>query len=263
MAEVKQAQSVEDKLRALYSLQIVHSRIDKIRIVRGELPLEVQDLEDEVEGLQTRTTKLEGDIKTIEQSVSDKKNAIVDSKALIKKYEAQQEKVRNNREFESISKEIEFQNLEIQIAEKKINELKFQAEEKGNLLASVNTKITDRTSDLEAKKAELDEIISETEREENLLSGIAKELEAHIDERLLKAYSRIRIASKNGLSVVPIDREASAGSFIKIPPQKQLDVAARKKIIVDEHSGRVLVDKDLAAEENERIENLIAKELRK
>lgn len=263
MAEVKQAQSVEDKLRALYSLQIVHSKIDKIKIVRGELPLEVQDLEDEIEGLKTRAAKLEADVAGFDQNISDKKNAIIDAKALIKKYESQQEKVRNNREFESISKEIEFQNLEIQIAEKKINEFKFQSEEKGKMLATVTTKIADRTADLEAKKAELDEIISETEREENILSAIADKLEKNIEERLLKAYSRIRNATKNGLSVVPIDREASAGSFIKIPPQKQLDVAARKKIIVDEHSGRVLVDKDLAAEETERIEKLVSDELKK
>jgi uncharacterized protein len=262
MAEVKQAQTVEEKLRALYSLQVVHSKIDKIRIVRGELPLEVEDLEDEIEGLKTRASKIEEDVNGIEQNISDKKNFITDAKAAIKKYEGQQEKVRNNREYEALGKEIEFQQLEIQLTEKKINELKVQATEKKAVLEGVQKKIEDRSADLDAKKAELDEIIAETEREESILLEIADSLAKNIEERLLTAYSRIRNASKNGMAVVPIDREASAGSFIKIPPQRQLDVAARKKIIVDEHSGRVLVDQVLAQEETERIENLTSKKLK-
>jgi predicted nucleic acid-binding Zn-ribbon protein len=199
----------------------------------------------------------------IEKQISDKKNAIKDSEALIEKYEEQQKNVRNNREFDSLNKEIEYQGLEIQLAEKRIKESQAAKANKQEVLDAAKEKLDDRQKDLELKKEELDEIVEETKREEEILVKSSEEAQKSIDDRLLKAYHRIRGASRNGLGVVPIDRDASAGSFITIPPQKQLDVAARKKIIVDEHSGRLLVDKELAEEETERIDKMLAKELKK
>ncbi len=258
-AKSKKGVSTEDKLRALYNLQLIDSRIDKIRTVRGELPFEVQDLEDETEGLATRLEKLEADKKSLETEISDKKNAITESKALIKKYKEQQDNVRNNREFESLNKELEYQDLEIKLSEKKIKEFQAQIEAKKEVIDSTREELEGRKKDLDIKKKELDEIVGETKKEEEALLDKSEEAGQKIDERLLKAYKRIRNGSKNGLAVVPIDREASAGSYIKIPPQRQLDVAARQKIIVDEHSGRILVDKELADEESEKMEAMFKK----
>lgn len=263
MATKKQTASPEEKLRALYDLQLIDSKIDKIRIIRGELPLEVEDLEDEIEGLRTRMEKLDSEIEEINNMITEKKNAIEESKALIKKYEEQQNNVRNNREFDSLNKEIEFQGLEMKLSEKKIKEFKAQLDAKKEIKTTSEEKLKERESDLEAKKGELDEIIAETKIEEEILVKNSEKMAKTIEERLVTAYQRIRGASKNGLAVVPIEREASAGSFIKIPPQKQLDVAARKKIIVDEHSGRILVDKELAEEEREKIDKMISSELKK
>ena len=259
----KKTATPEEKLRALYDLQIIDSKIDKIRIVRGELPLEVQDLEDELEGLKTRVEKLGEDSQKVKDMISDKKNAIEESKVLIEKYKEQQNNVRNNREYESLSKEIEYQDLEIQLCEKRIKEFQATLVNKKEFLDAAKVKLEDRASDLEAKKSELDEIIEETKMEEEILLKKSQTMEKKIEDRLLRAYKRIRGAAKNGLAVVPIEREASAGSYIKIPPQKQLDVAARKKIIVDEHSGRLLVDAELAQEEQVRMDSLIAKEMKK
>lgn len=259
----KKTATPEEKLRALYDLQVIDSKIDRIRIVRGELPLEVEDLEDELEGLKTRAEKLEQEMASVESMISDKKNAIEESKSLIKKYEEQQNNVRNNREYDSLSKEIEFQTLEIQLCEKRIKEFELKRENKKEIQQTAQQRFEDRKADLEAKKSELDEIIQETKVEEEILVKRSQDMEKKIEERLLKAYKRIRGAAKNGLAVVPIEREASAGSYIKIPPQKQLDVAARKKIIVDEHSGRILVDAELAQEEKDKIESVISKELKK
>lgn len=259
----KNVQTVEEKLRALYDLQIIDSRIYKIRIIRGELPLEVEDLEDEIVGLETRLNNYKEEGKEIERQISEKKNAIVEAEGLIKKYTEQQNNVRNNREFDSLNKEIEFQGLEIQLSKKRIKEAQAALEQKTEVIATAQAKLDERKKDLEAKKGELDEIIAETQREEEILQEQSDKAQAQIEDRLLKAYLRIRNASKNGLAVVPIEREASAGSFITIPPQKQLDVAARKKIIVDEHSGRILVDKELADEEVARIEKLLESELKK
>jgi uncharacterized protein len=259
----KKAITAEEKLRALYALQVIDSKIDKIRIIRGELPLEVQDLEDEIEGLSTRLNKLNDEIREIEQHISDRKNAIEESKTLIKKYEEQQNNVRNNREFDSLNKEIEFQGLEMQLCEKKIKEFSAMKSAKQEMIDASTNRLSERQGDLEAKKGELDEIIEETRMEEEILMAKSEGMKSHIEERLVTAYDRIRIASKNGLAVVPIEREASAGSYITIPPQKQLDVAARKKIIIDEHSGRILVDKELADEERERIDAEVVKELKK
>lgn len=255
--------TVEDKLRDLYNLQIVDSRIDEIRTVRGELPLEVQDLEDEIEGMQTKLAKFQLEIGDLDDQITSKKNLIEEANAAIKKYEGQQNKVRNNREFESLNKEIEFQQLEIQLAEKRIKEYGFAKEKKQEVIDGADENFKELQGELDIKKGELDEIVKETEKEEGFLMKMSEKLETKIDDRLLKAYKRIRNSSKNGLAVVCIDREASAGSFIKIPPQMQLDVAARKKILVDEHSGRILVDKLLAEEQVEKMDKSIAKEMKK
>ncbi|HYD91041.1 MAG TPA: C4-type zinc ribbon domain-containing protein [Flavobacterium sp.] len=257
MANIKEL-SVEDKLRALYDLQLIDSRIDEIRNVRGELPLEVEDLEDEVAGLTTRLEKLKNDLESIEEQIKDKKSAIEDHKAAIKKYSDQQKNVRNNREFNSLSKEIEFQELEIQLAEKHIKEMKASIEHKKEVIAQSEEKLAAKTTHLQHKKSELDAIMAETEKEETFLTEKSAEYQGMIEERLLAAYKRIRSSVRNGLAVVSIERGASAGSFFTIPPQTQMEIAARKKIITDEHSGRILVDSALADEEKEKMEQLFA-----
>ena len=258
MATTKEL-SVEEKLRALYDLQIIDTRIDEIRNVRGELPLEVEDLEDEVAGLTIRLDKLQLDLVTIEDSIKAKKNAIENHQMAIKKYTEQQKEVRNNREFNSLTKEVEFQELEIQLAEKQIKELKASIEHKKEVVANSKEKLEQKTTHLKHKRAELDDIMSETQKEENFLIKKSEEFEAQIEERLLAAYQRIRSSVRNGLAVVSIERGASAGSFFTIPPQIQVEIAARKKIITDEHSGRILVDASLAEEEKEKMEKIFAK----
>jgi predicted nucleic acid-binding Zn-ribbon protein len=248
--------TVEDKLRALYDLQLIDSRIDEIRNVRGELPLEVEDLEDEVQGLKTRLDKLKTDVETVNFEITAKKNTIEDAKALIKKYAEQQKNVRNSREFNSLSKEVEYQELEIQLAEKHIKEFKVQIEQKKEVISTTKEKLSEREAHLKHKKGELDAIMAETEKEELALASKSQEFEGQIEERLVNAYKRIRQNVKNGLAVVPIQRGASGGSFFTIPPQVQVEIAARKKIITDEHSGRILVDPALADEESEKMQNL-------
>jgi predicted nucleic acid-binding Zn-ribbon protein len=257
MATIKEL-NVEDKLRALYALQLVDSKIDEIRNVRGELPLEVEDLEDEVAGLSTRLEKLKSDLETIDEQIKVKKNAIDEHKAAIKKYLEQQKNVRNNREFNSLTKEVEFQELEIQLAEKHIKEMKASIEHKKEVVAQTKEKLDGKQTHLKHKKAELSDIMAETEKEENFLSAKSEELRGQIEERLIAAYDRIRNSVRNGLAVVSIERGASAGSFFTIPPQTQMEIAARKKIITDEHSGRILVDGVLADEEKEKMEKLFA-----
>jgi predicted nucleic acid-binding Zn-ribbon protein len=258
MATTKEL-SVEDKLRALYDLQIIDTRIDEIRNVRGELPLEVEDLEDEVAGLTTRLEKLQSDLGTIEEQIKTKKNAIDDHQVAIKKYTQQQESVRNNREFNSLTKEVEFQELEIQLAEKQIKEMKASIEHKKEVISNSKEKLEQKSTHLKHKKSELSDIMSETQKEESFLTQKSAEFEALIEERLLAAYKRIRSSVRNGLAVVSIERGASAGSFFTIPPQTQVEIAARKKIITDEHSGRILVDASLADEERDKMEKLFAK----
>lgn len=237
--------SIEGKLRNLYELQIIDSKIDRIRTIRGELPLEVQDLEDSVAGLETRVNNLSEELKTLEDAVAEKTQAIKDFKSNIKKYEAQQGKVRNNREYDAITKEIEFQNLEIQLAEKRLKEAKFAIETKSEIVEKSQVDFSERKKDLKLKKSELDEIIAETEKDEkDLLKQSAKTAET-IEDRLLNAYKRIRSNTRNGLAVVPVQRDACGGCFNKIPPQKQLDILMNKKILVCEHCGRVLVDPNL------------------
>jgi predicted nucleic acid-binding Zn-ribbon protein len=258
MATTKEL-SVEDKLRALYDLQLIDTRIDEIRNVRGELPLEVDDLEDEVAGLSTRLEKLQQDLASIEDGIKAKKNAVDDHQTAIKRYTEQQKEVRNNREFNSLTKEIEFQELEIQLAEKQIKEMKASIEHKKEVISNSKEKLEEKSSHLKHKKAELNDIMSETQKEESFLVEKSAEYEALIEERLLAAYKRIRSSVRNGLAVVSIERGASAGSFFTIPPQTQVEIAARKKIITDEHSGRILVDTSLAEEEREKMEKIFAK----
>jgi predicted nucleic acid-binding Zn-ribbon protein len=240
--------SVEERLRALFSLQLVDSEIDKIKTLRGELPLEVQDLEDEIAGLETRLGNLKEEVVTLEKSVSKKNNEITDAEALIKKYEEQQKNVRNNREFDSLSKEIEYQNLEIELFNKKIKEFNFLIEEKKLVIADSEVTLADRKADLENKKSELDEIISDTQKEEEGLYKKSEKVEAIIETRLLTAYKRIRSNARNGLAVVPVQRDACGGCFNQIPPQRQLDIKSRKKIIVCEYCGRILVDDEIIKE---------------
>ncbi|MBI4931983.1 MAG: hypothetical protein HY841_14585 [Bacteroidetes bacterium] len=237
--------SVEKKLSALFELQVIDSKIDKIRTVRGELPIEIKDLEDSVEQLATRLEKMQEEQRAQEAIISDKKNQMKDSESMIKKYKSQQNKVRNNREYESLTKEIEFQTLEIALAERKIKEYKASVVAKKEQLEQAEEDLKERKSRLKEKQGELDEIIAETEKEETALLKKSKAAEALIEERLLGAYKRIRSNTRNGLAVVPIERNACGGCFSKIPPQRQLDINMHKKLIVCEHCGRVLVAPDV------------------
>ncbi len=234
--------TVAEKLVDLFRLQTVDTEIDRLKIQRGELPLEVQDLEDEVAGLETRLNKLEGELKELHDAVSEKQNMIKDSKAQIKKYEAQQAKVRNNREYDSLTKEVEFQSLEIQLAEKRIKEFKAQIEAKSEVVEASRERHDERKKDLEMKQKELDAIVAETEKEEKALLKRREAAAAKIDERLMSAYHRIRDNARNGLGVVPVERGSCGGCFNAIPPQRQLDIGSHKKLIVCEHCGRILVD---------------------
>ena len=248
--------SVEDKLRALYDLQLIDSRIDTIRSVRGELPLEVEDLEDEVAGLGVRMSKITEEMDQCEEDIKAKHNVSENAKTMIKKYNDQQKNVRNNRAFESLSKEIEFQELEIELCDKQIKELKVQIELKKENITQSAEKINERKIHLEHKKNELEDILKETEKEEEALLKKSKQFETKIDESLIISYKKIRSSVRNGLAVVAVERGASAGSFFTIPPQIQLDIASRKKLITDEHSGRILVDIELAEEESKKMEKL-------
>ena len=251
--------SVEERLRALYDLQLIDSRVDEIRNVRGELPLEVRDLEDEVEGLNLRMEKLSDSLAIIDDEIKGKKNLIEEAKALIKKYSEQQKNVRNNREYNSLTKEIEFQELEIQLAEKHIKEFKVQIDQKKEVISETKDKLKDRQAHLKHKKGELNEILKETEKEEEALLAKSADFQKKIDDRLVNAYHRIRNNVKNGLAVVAIERGASGGSFFTIPPQVQVEIASRKKVITDEHSGRILVDAALAEEEKVKMNKLFTK----
>ena len=258
MAKKKEL-TVEEKLRALYNLQLIDSRVDEIRNVRGELPLEVRDLEDEVEGFKLRYQKLEDNLNEIDNQIKSKKNLIEEAKLLIKKYNEQQKNVRNNREFNSLAKEVEFQELEIQLAEKHIKEFRAQIEQKKEVIEGTKERLEEREAHLKHKKNDLDAILAETEKEEEVLLSKSEEYKTKIEERLAKAYTKIRSSVKNGLAVVPIERGASGGSYFTIPPQIQVEIASRKKIITDEHSGRILVDAELADEQKVKMEKLFSK----
>jgi predicted nucleic acid-binding Zn-ribbon protein len=238
--------SIEKKLIALYTLQQNDSKIDRIKIVRGELPLEVEDLEDDVAGLETRIDNYIQEIEMLEKQVSDKNQAIKESQGLIKRYEEQQNNVRNNREYDALTKEVEFQSLEIQLAEKRIREFSAQLLMRKEEIESAQHELSDRRNDLEAKRSELTDIVAETELEEKELINKSEQQQRLIEERLLVAYKRIRKNARNGLAVVPVERDACGGCFSYIPPQRQLDIKLHKKIIVCEFCGRILVDKELA-----------------
>ena len=240
--------SVEDRLKALFSLQLVDSEIDKIKTLRGELPLEVQDLEDEIAGLETRLSNLREEVTNLEKAVSGKHNEIAVAEGLIKKYDEQQKNVRNNREYDSLSKEIEFQTLEIELCNKKIREFSNQIEDKKVVINESETLLKDRAADLDNKKSELDEIISDTQKEEEALLKKSEKVQKIIEARLLTAYKRIRSNARNGLAVVPVKRDACGGCFNQIPPQRQLDIKSRRKIIVCEYCGRILVDDEIVNE---------------
>lgn len=237
--------TVEEKLRMLYNLQVVDTEIDKIKILRGELPLEVQDLEDEIAGLETRIEKYKDEITNLETAVANKKNEIKEAEGLIKKYKEQQNNVRNNREFDSLNKEIEFQTLEIQLCEKRIKEFISQSKEKAQVIEDSDKLLAERKEDLDNKKSELESIVNDTQKEEENLAKKSEKLGESIEERLITAYRKIRKNARNGLAVVSVERDACGGCFNKIPPQRQLDIKSRKKIIVCEYCGRILVDNEI------------------
>ena len=238
--------SVEQKLKALYQLQTMLSEIDKIKTLRGELPLEVQDLEDDIAGLNTRIEKIEGDIKELKSAVSQKKIDIQNAQSSVVKYAEQQNNVRNNREFDFLTKEIEFQALEIELCTKKINEAYEIINQRTEELEKSKVDLTERSEDLEQKRGELEEIVSETKSQEEKLRTKTKTLETTIEPRLLTAFKRIRKNSRNGLGIVYVQRDACGGCFNKIPPQRQMDIRMRKKIIVCEYCGRIIIDPELA-----------------
>ena len=238
--------SVEERLKTLYQLQTTLSAIDEERALRGELPLEVQDLEDEIAGLTTRVEKIKNDIKEFEDAVRQKKAEINEAQASVDRYKSQLNDVKNNREYDTLSKEIEFQTLEIELCNKKIREANTKVEEKNHDLQATEEQIADRRQALEEKKNELDEILDETRAEEERLKEKAKELEVKIEPRLLTSFKRIRKNARNGLGIVYVQRDACGGCFNKIPPQRQLDIKMHKKIIVCEYCGRILIDPELA-----------------
>ncbi len=258
MAKTTKA-TVESKLRALYDLQLIDSRIDEIVNLRGELPLEVEDLENEIAGLNNNSDKIKSEIEDSDKQISEQKLVIDNAKELLKKYDEKLKNVRNNREYNSIVKEQEYQDLESQLAEKKINELKARIEDKKEGLAVVTEKLDERNAHLKSKKSELDAILKETHKEEDLLQKKSAEFEKGIEEHLITSYKRIRGSVRNGLAIVSVERGASGGSYFSIPPQIQLEIASRNKIITDEHSGRILVDSELAKEEETKIQKLIGK----
>lgn len=237
--------SAEEKLQALFQLQQIDSEIDRIQIVRGELPVEVKDLEDDVARLETRISNINNDMAEFDRLIAERKQGIKDSTAAIKKYEGQQNNVKNNREYESLAKEIEFQKLEIQLCEKRIKEYTFEITSKKQLLTESEEDLTHRKADLENKRKELDSIIAETRKEEDVLNEYSGKAAAIIEERLLSGYRKIRENAANGLAVVSIQRDSCGGCFNKVPPQRQLEIKQRKKVIVCEHCGRILVDQEI------------------
>ena len=238
--------SVEEKLKTLYQLQTALSSIDEKRALRGELPLEVQDLEDEIEGLTTRVEKIKNEIDEFRRAISQKNGEISDAKASVERYQAQLNDVKNNREYDTLSKEIEFQNLEIEPCEKKIREANARIAEKQDELKASEDAIAEREGDLEVKKGELEEIMTETRAEEEKLKEKVKDLESKIESRLLTSFKRIRKNARNGLGIVYVQRDACGGCFNKIPPQRQLDIKMHKKVIVCEYCGRIMIDPELA-----------------
>ena len=246
MAKKESEISVESKLQTLYQLQTTLSAIDEKRALRGELPLEVQDLEDEIAGLKTRIEHIEGDINDFQQAVAQKQGEIKEAEESVERYKKQLDEVRNNREYDTLTKEIEFQSLEIELCNKKIKEANAKVEDKKRELVRTNDLINDRQQALEEKKSELDEIMQETREEEQVLKAKAEDLETKIEPRLLSSFKRIRKNARNGLGIVYVQRDACGGCFNKIPPQRQLDIKMHKKVIVCEYCGRIMIDPELA-----------------
>ena len=238
--------TVEEKLKTLYQLQAALSAIDEKRALRGELPLEVQDLEDEIEGLTTRVEKIQNEIAEFQRAITQKKGEIVEAEASVARYKSQLDEVKNNREYDTLSKEIEFQTLEIELCNKKIREANARIQEKKNELQANEEVIAERQGDLDMKKSELEEIMTETRAEEDKLKEKVKDLESKIENRLLTSFKRIRKNARNGLGIVYVQRDACGGCFNKIPPQRQLDIKMHKKVIVCEYCGRILIDPELA-----------------
>lgn len=236
---------VEKQLKSLFKLQKVDSEIDEVRKLRGELPIEVADLEDEIEGLETRMGKFEDELDDYKRQITDRETAIKDSEKLKAKYETQLNNIKNSREYDALTKEIEMQGLEIQLSNKKIKEFNAKSEFKQKDIDEILEKLNNRRKDLEIKKAELDDIVAENKEQEEGLKEVREKASKNIEDRLLKAYKRIRRSSRNGLAVVKVERNSCGGCFNKIPPQRQLDIKARKKILICEHCGRVLVDPEI------------------
>ena len=242
MAKEKVTISVEDRLRALHQLQIIDSEVDKIRIVRGELPVEIEDLEDLIVGLKTRLEKLTNELEVVNTDLTAKKTSILDASELVKKYDKQLKNIKNNREFSSLTKELEYKNLEIELNEKHVNDLQAKILHKNEVIEASTLQINEREDELKVKNTELEAIVKETEKEEKALMKKSDKAQKVIEERLLNSYSRIRGSVKNGLAVVSVSRDACGGCFNQVPPQRQLDIQMHKKVIVCEHCGRILVD---------------------
>ncbi len=251
--------TVEDKLRSLFDLQLIDSRIDEIRSVRGELPLEVEDLEVEIEALKKQLDTFQMEFDEFQNQIANEKNNIEVAKEEEKKYEAKLKNVRNNREYNSIQKEQEFQKLEIELSEKKIKEFQIKSEQSTSDIEEINLKLDERNTHLDAKNDELNSIMNETEKEEKLLIKKSSEYSKNIEEHLVNTYQKIRNSVKNGLAIVPVERGAAGGSYFSIPPQTQMEIASRQKIIMDEHSGRILVDEVLANEQREKMLSIFKK----
>ena len=245
MAKEKVTISVEDRLRALHQLQIIDSEVDKIRIVRGELPVEIEDLEDLIVGLKTRLEKLTNELEVVNTDLTAKKTSILDASELVKKYDKQLKNIKNNREFSSLTKELEYKNLEIELNEKHVNDLQAKILHKNEVIEASTLQINEREDELKVKNTELEAIVKETEKEEKALMKKSDKTQKVIEERLLNSYSRIRGSVKNGLAVVSVSRDACGGCFNQVPPQRQLDIQMHKKVIVCEHCGRILVDGNL------------------
>jgi len=239
--------TIEQKLRSLYQLQQIDSKIDQLRTLRGELPMEVKDLEDEIEGLETRLEKFNEDLVGLKKLIAEKQAFIKDAQALKAKYEQQLMGVKNSREYDALSKEVEIQGLEIQIAEKKIREINAQIDSRSQELQRFSDELAGRKKDLDNKKGELNDIVAETEKEEQELIAASEKARKGIEDRLLTAYTRIRKNARNGLAVVTVQRDACGGCFNQIPPQRQMDIRTRKRIAICEHCGRILVDADIEA----------------
>jgi hypothetical protein len=255
MSENKEI-TVYDRLKALYKLQVIDSKIDELRRLRGDTPLKVKDLEDEIIGLKTRAEKIDAEIKILKDQIVEKKEIMAQAKEKLKKYEEQQKKVRNNREYESLMKQIEYEELEMQLSEKRIKEYTTQIKEKEEALKQINEEIKDRNIDYENAQKELTEVVEETEKDEQKLRDLRTGIEETIERRLLKAYIRIRKGVRNGLAVVPIQRQSCGGCFNKIPPQREIDVQSHKKIIVCDFCGRILVDDEIVETVTEEIKQL-------